>query len=113
MPTTLAATGICSGSVLDNGTEFAALATALTGLKTALADTAISMGTAAAAAAGVAVESKIIATKIQLSNRGAAIGVKSLTAGQSVAVNNAVLTRRNELAGASNQFPVPPTPPGI
>ena len=113
MPTAYAATGIASGTVFDNAPEFAALATELGKLKLALADTAISMGLVAASAATAAVESKLIATQISLSNRGAAIGVKSLTAGQSVAVNNAVLNRRNELAGPTNVFPVPPIPPGI
>lgn len=75
----------------------------------------VALGAGALATAMVQVTLQIQAINAQLlaSNRGAAIGVKSLTAGSSVAVAQAVITRRNSLAGPADQFPVPPTPPGI
>lgn len=107
------ATGICAGGFSDNTVEFAAVAAAAKDVNLALADTALSMGTAAAAAAALALEFQKLQLQVIKSNRGAAVGVKSLTAGNSVAVNQAVLQRRNALAGPDNQFPIPPTPPGI
>lgn len=106
MPITLPAGGICAGGVTSNTPEFEKLA-----LTTA--DVAISAGALALAAASVATLTTDVTTKLLTSNRGIAIGVKSVTAGNAVAVNQAVLTRRNSLAGPTNQFPVPPTPPGI
>lgn len=80
----------------------------------------LSAGAAALKAAGVAtalgnITLQIQALNVQLlkSNRGAAVGVKSVTAGTNYSVNKAVLERRNSLAGEDNIFPVPPTPPGI
>jgi hypothetical protein len=74
---------------------------------------AVSAGTLATEMAYVATQVSALVLKIETSNRAGAIGVKSLTAGTTVATNQAVLTRRNTLAGAANQFPVPPTPPTI
>lgn len=104
---------ILTGSVLDNSTEFGLLLTEVVDLKLVLADTAVAMGAAAGLAAANSLKIKAITTKISLSNRVVAIGVKSATAGNSVAVNQAVIIRRNTLSGPTDQFPVPVTPPGI
>ena len=104
---------ILTGAVLDNSTEFGLVLAEVASLKLALADTAIGLGAAAGVAVANALKTKAITTKISLSNRGVAIGVKSATAGNSVAVNQAVITRRNVLSGPTDQFPVPVTPPGI
>lgn len=102
----LPASGICTGGVATNLVEFTALKVATASAATAAASLATATGSAA-------ILLTAITTQIALSNRGIAVGVKSVTAGQSVAINNAVLTRRNELAGPTNQFPVPQVPTGI
>jgi len=104
---------ILIGAVPDNSTEFGLVLAEVVSLQLALADTAIGVGAAAAVSVANALKMKAITTKISLSNRGVAVGVKSATAGNSVAVNQAVIIRRNTLSGPTDQFPVPVTPPGI
>jgi hypothetical protein len=100
MPTPLPVVGnIATGAVTDNTIEFVAIASAA--------------GATAAALALVATQLQAINAKILLSNRGVAIGVKSATAGSDVAVTQAVIQRRNALAGPLDQLPIPPNPPGI
>ena len=97
---------IIVGAIPNNTPELNSIILSIGGVATSAA-------TLAATMAQVTLQLQAINTKLLTSNRGAAIGVKSLSAGNSVAVTQAVLTRRNALAGATDQFPVPPTPPGI
>jgi hypothetical protein len=85
---------------------FAALSTAATALATASA-------AAATASTAQVLLMQALTTKILLSNRGVAIGVKSATSGQNIANTNAVLIRRNSLAGPTDQFPIPAVPTGV
>jgi len=82
-------------------------------LATTTGNAALAAGSLATALGVVTTQIQTITTNLVKSNRGTAIGVKKLTAGNNVAVNNAVLERRNTLAGANDQFPIPPAPPGI
>lgn len=97
---------IIAGAVPNNTVEMTALVVSAGGTAVAAASVATALG-------AVTIQMQAITQQILLANRGAAVGVKSLTAGNSVAVNQAVLQRRNALAGPDNQFPIPPTPPGI
>jgi len=74
---------------------------------------ALKAAAAAAALANITLQITDITTRLLLANRGTGIGVKSATAGSNVAVNKAVLARRNTLASEFDQFPIPPSPPGL
>jgi len=84
-----------------------------TKIATSTGSAALKAAAVAGALANITLQIQDITLKLQTSNRGTGIGVKSVTAGSNYAVNKAVLERRNSLAGESNQFPIPPTPPGI
>jgi hypothetical protein len=82
-------------------------------LVTSMSSVALKAGSIATALGNITLQIQAINLQLLKANRGAAVGVKSLTAGNNYSVNKAVLERRNTLAGAEDQFPIPPTPPGI
>lgn len=97
---------IIAGAVPNNTVEMTALVVSAGGTAVAAASVATALG-------AVTIQMQAITQQILLANRGAAVGVKSLTSGNSISVTQAVITRRNSLAGPNDQLPVPPTPPGI
>lgn len=94
------------GAVPNNTVE-------MTALVVTTGATAVSAASMATALGAVTLQIQALTTQLLLANRGAAVGVKSLTSGNNIAVTQAVITRRNSLAGPDDQLPVPPTPPGI
>lgn len=94
------------GAVPNNTVE-------MTALVVTTGATAVSAASMATALGAVTLQIQALTTQLLLANRGAAVGVKSLTSGNNIAVTQAVITRRNSLAGPEDQLPVPPTPPGI
>lgn len=113
MPEILPATGICTGGLVSNKTEFIGVNTALGTTVVAAEAMTLQMTLLAAKLAALAVTTTAIAVKINTSIRGPAVGVKSTDANFSYNVNVNVLTARNALAGPDDQIPIPPPPVGL
>lgn len=90
----------------NNTGEFATLAQTTGAVAEKTAAIALTM-------AEVAIQVQAMVLKIQSSNRGVGIGVKNAFAGANYSTNKAVIERRNTLAGADNQFPVPTKPANL
>jgi 3-oxoacyl-(acyl-carrier-protein) synthase len=94
---------LITGFLIDNGPQITTVTGAVNTVTASLVKTNVEL-------AAMNVTLAAINVKLNTSLRGPAVGTTSATATYNYNVANSVITRRNALAGPTNQLPLP-TPP--